>query len=221
MISAGDLIHHEIIPGHYFEDTLRRENRKLSGFRRLDDPDAFAEGWAEYASQLAGEMGMYADPYDRLGRLCGEMFMSIRMVVDTGMNKFGWSRQKAMDYMRTNSCQSEQELETESLRYGVDLPGHALTYHLPNMEFTRLREIVQKQLGTKFDIRDFHEAILGASSPSCSTLTRSCRRRSAVRIPWRWRRITPSSATSSPFGSVRPERAKARRKVSLHIQARL
>src|SRR4029079_6858572 len=100
---------------------------------------------------------MYADPYDHAGRLMMDSLLSVRLVVDTGMNALGWSREKAMQYMRENTVQSETEIATESLRYSVDIPAQALGYKLGSLKMLELRANAQKALGSSFDIRQFHE----------------------------------------------------------------
>ena len=124
VLMAPATIYHELIPGHHFQLALRRESTTLSPFRRNLMHTAFTEGWAEYASDLAGEMGMYdADPYARAGRLAMDLFLSSRLVVDTGMNALGWSRDRAMAYMRDHTLESDVQINTETLRYSSDMPG--------------------------------------------------------------------------------------------------
>jgi uncharacterized protein (DUF885 family) len=171
MVGAGDLIYHEILPGHHFQGSLVLEG-DLPAFRKQFGSDGYGEGWGEYASEFAGDMGMYRDPYDHYGRLLGEMMMAVRLVVDTGMNNMGWSREKAAQLMRVNTALSDREIFTEILRYSVDIPGQALAYHLGQMEFVRLREKAKRELGSKFDIREFHEAVLGPGSVPLTVLAK-------------------------------------------------
>lgn len=161
LVQAASLIYHELIPGHHFQVSLQTENRSLPDFRRNNFPTAFVEGWAEYASGLAGEMGLYAEPYDRYGRLASEMFLSSRLVVDTGMNALGWSRERALDYLRERLLESETQLATETLRYSVDIPGQALAYKIGALAIQDLRRRAQEALGEGFDVRRFHQAVLG------------------------------------------------------------
>jgi uncharacterized protein (DUF885 family) len=161
MLNAAALSHHELVPGHHFQIALTLENDRLSEFRRNAIYTAFVEGWAEYASDLAGEMGMYADPYDRAGRISMDLFLSTRLVVDTGMNALGWSRERAMDYMRAHTFESETQIQTESLRYSTDLPGQALAYKMGSRTIRELRERMRAELGPSFDVRRFHQAVLG------------------------------------------------------------
>ena len=163
-LSAAALIYHELLPGHHFQVSLQQENAALPPFRQASFPTAFTEGWGDYASGLAGEMGMYADPYDRYGRLQMEMFIACRLVVDTGMNFFGWSRDSAFRYMSARAIESPTQLGTEMLRYTVDLPAQALAYKIGSLEISRLREHARTALGAKFDIRQFHAVVLGSGA---------------------------------------------------------
>lgn len=163
-LSAAALIYHELLPGHHFQVSLQLENESLSEYRRTTTPTAFLEGWGDYASALAGEMGMYADPYDRYGRLQMEMFISCRLVVDTGMNYYGWPRDSAFRYMSARVIESPTQLGTEMLRYSVDLPAQALAYRIGSLEITRLREHARSALGARFDIRQFHAVVLGSGA---------------------------------------------------------
>ncbi|MBA2305586.1 MAG: DUF885 domain-containing protein [Acidobacteria bacterium] len=164
LLNAAALSYHELVPGHHFQIALTQENTRLSAFRKNALYTAFVEGWGEYASDLAGEMGMYADPYDRAGRLSMDLFLSTRLVVDTGMNALGWSRERAMDYMRAHTFESETQIRTESLRYSADMPGQALAYKMGSRTIRALRERMRAQLGVRFDVRRFHQAILGHGS---------------------------------------------------------
>jgi len=164
LVQAAALIYHELIPGHHFQVSLQTENRSLPDFRRNDFATAFAEGWAEYASGLAGEMGMYGEPYDRYGRLASEMFLASRLVVDTGMNALGWSREQALDYLRGRLLESDTQLATETLRYSVDIPGQALAYKVGAMAILDLRHHAEEELGDGFDVRRFHQAVLSHGS---------------------------------------------------------
>ncbi len=164
LLFAGALISHELVPGHHFQINLQRENGDLPKFRRESFISAFGEGWGEYASDLAGQMGMYADPYDRAGRIAMDLFLTSRLVVDTGMNYFGWPLAKAIAYMKENTLQSDAEIDTETLRYACDMPSQALCYKMGMGKFVELREKARKALGPAFDIRKFHDAVLGSGS---------------------------------------------------------
>ncbi|MEO8448443.1 MAG: DUF885 domain-containing protein [Gemmatimonadota bacterium] len=162
LFSVAPIAYHELVPGHHFQISLAQENPDLPLLRRDFYATAFGEGWADYASELPLELGLYADPYDRYGRLISEAFLTTRLVVDPGMNLLGWSREKAMDFMREHTMMAESEIASESLRYSVDLPAQALGYKVGAMEFWRLRAKAQQELGPKFDVRAFHALILDA-----------------------------------------------------------
>jgi uncharacterized protein (DUF885 family) len=164
LLWAGSLIAHELVPGHHFQINLQYENAELPPFRRESLSTAFLEGWGDYASFLAGELGMYRDPYDRAGRLLADAFLTSRLVVDTGMNLLGWSRERAMAYLRENTIQSETEIGTETLRYCCDLPGQALAYKMGMRKFVELREKAKSALGPAYDPRRFHDMILSSGA---------------------------------------------------------
>ena len=164
LLSAGPLIYHELVPGHHFQLNLARENTTLPVFRRESGDTAYTEGWGNYAACLAGEVGMYQDPYDRYGWLAFDMFISVRLVVDTGMNALGWSRQRAMDYMHDHLLETDTQIASESLRYSCDIPGQALGYKMGLRTMLELREKAKSALGERFDIRRLHEALLGSGS---------------------------------------------------------
>ena len=170
VLMADALIFHELVPGHHFQMALRNENTKLSAFRRGAWYTTFIEGWAEYASDLAGEMGMYEDPYDRAGRLSMDLFLSSRLVVDTGMNAVGWSRERAMQYMRDHTFHSDGEIATETLRYSTDIPGQALAYKMGAMKIHELRKQTADRLGAAFDLRQFHDYVLEGGPMPLSVL---------------------------------------------------
>jgi uncharacterized protein (DUF885 family) len=173
LLNAAALIYHELVPGHHFQINLQMENESLPDFRRLSFGEtAYTEGWGEYASALAGEMGMYADPYDACGRLAMDAFISTRLVVDTGMNALGWSRERAIAYMKENTFEGDLQIGTESLRYSTDIPGQALAYKLGSLEIRRLREKAKSALGARYDPRRFHDAVLGSGTLPLSVLGR-------------------------------------------------
>jgi uncharacterized protein (DUF885 family) len=128
------------------------------------------EGWAEYSSALAEELGMYDNPDDACGRLAMDAFVSSRLVVDTGMNALGWSRERAIAYMKENTLQADLQIETETLRYSADIPGQALGYKLGARKIRELREKARTALGPAFDVRDFHDAVLGSGALPLSVL---------------------------------------------------
>jgi uncharacterized protein (DUF885 family) len=164
LVMAAATIYHELIPGHHFQIMLRREQSGLSPYRRAAMHTAFTEGWAEYASDLAGEMGMFDDPYARAGRMAMDLFLSGRLVVDTGMNALGWTRDRAMAYMRDHTLESDVQIDTETLRYSSDMPAQALAYKLGARQIHELRRRVQAAQGGAFDIRRFHRHLLDYGS---------------------------------------------------------
>ena len=164
LISAQSLIYHELIPGHHFQLALVSENDELPDHRQGSWHGGYIEGWAEYASMLAVEMGMYQDPYDLYGRLSSQNLFAARLVVDTGMNVLGWSRERATEVIFENTLESRVQIETETLRYAVDIPGQALCYGLGSLKILELRERARLALGERFDIRRFHDAVLSYGS---------------------------------------------------------
>lgn len=172
LLFAPALIAHELIPGHHFQITRQEENESLPPFRRENFDTAYIEGWGEYAAALGNDMGIYSDPYDRYGRLMMDMMLSVRLVVDTGMNALGWSRERAAAFMRENTLLSETEIATETLRYAVDMPAQALAYKIGSLKMMELRKKAQEQLGPRFDIRQFHEWIIANGSMPLPILER-------------------------------------------------
>ncbi|HEY6140103.1 MAG TPA: DUF885 domain-containing protein [Thermoanaerobaculia bacterium] len=171
LLWSAALIAHELIPGHHFQIARQEENESLPMIRRETSPTAFGEGWGEYASWLAGEMGAYADPYDRAGRLMQDAMLSARLVVDTGMNALGWSRQRAMDYMREHTMLSDTEIATETLRYAVDIPAQALAYKIGSLKMIELRALAKD-----YDVRQFHEWVIGSGALPLPLLEEHVRR---------------------------------------------
>jgi uncharacterized protein (DUF885 family) len=163
-------MYHELVPGHHFQINLALENSRLPAFRREGGNTAYEEGWGEYATTVAGEMGMYADPYDDYGRLAFESFIATRLVVDTGMSALGWTRERAVAYMRENELISDEQIRTESLRYCCDTPGQALAYRMGHLKLLELREKTKAALGSRYDVRRFHDAVLGSGSLPLTTL---------------------------------------------------
>jgi uncharacterized protein (DUF885 family) len=154
---------HEGIPGHHFQISLARENPHLPSFQRLDGNNAFVEGWALYAETLGYEMGFYKDPAQHWGTLDDEMLRAMRLVVDTGIHAKGWSREQAIDYMLANSGMGRTDATAEVERY-VANPAQALSYKIGALTIQRLRKKAEAQLGSKFDIRAFHDQVLGSGA---------------------------------------------------------
>ncbi len=164
LITGAALLYHELLPGHHLQIAGQLENESLPPMRRAAVGGAYTEGWGDYASALAGELGMYRDPWERYGRLLMEMFIACRLVVDTGMNALGWSRDSATAYMAARVIESPTQLATETLRYSTDIPGQALSYKIGAVEMLRLRELARTRLGAKFDLREFHDVVLGSGA---------------------------------------------------------
>ncbi|MFC4726917.1 DUF885 domain-containing protein [Coralloluteibacterium thermophilus] len=155
------LAYHEGAPGHHFQIAIGQSLEALPLIRRTLNPSAFTEGWALYAEQLVAEMGLYADdPLGDLGRLQAEMFRSVRLVVDTGLHRKRWSREQAMDYMRGKTGMNENDVRIEIDRYLVQ-PGQACSYKVGHLKMVELRERARTALGDRFDIRAFHDLVLG------------------------------------------------------------
>ena len=153
------LTYHEAIPGHHLQVSIAQEIKGLPFFRNVVPFTAYAEGWALYAEQLAWEAGYEKDPLDNLGRLQAEIFRAVRLVVDTGIHAKRWTREQAIDYMLVNTGMPEAEVIAEIERYFV-MPGQALAYKVGMLKILALREKARQSLGAKFDIRDFHDAVL-------------------------------------------------------------
>jgi len=150
---------HELLPGHHLQVALSQELDGVPEFRRYGGYTAYTEGWALYAEQLGGDLGLYRDPYSRFGQLSYEMWRAIRLVLDTGIHDEGWSREQAIEYFRANSAKSDQEIAAEVDRYVVT-PGQALAYKSGELEIAALRAEAEKKLGSRFDVRAFHTAVL-------------------------------------------------------------
>jgi len=153
------LVLHEAVPGHHLQLALAQEQPELPSFRKYGGYEAFGEGWALYAETLGHDMGFYKDPYSHFGALNYQMWRAVRLVVDTGIHALGWSRQQAIDYFKANSAKLEREIVVEIDRYIVS-PGQALAYKIGQRKFLELRERATRELGTRFDIRTFHDAVL-------------------------------------------------------------
>lgn len=170
-LNTATLIYHELIPGHHLQIGLQHENQLLPDIRRESmDFTGYIEGWAEYGAGLPYEMGLYNNPYDWYGRLIHERFIAQRLVVDTGMNALGWSFEQAKDYMAKTTIESTQQIESEILRYSTETPAQALAYRLGYLKFMELRDKVEKSLGSQFDIKEFHDALLTPGSLPLSAL---------------------------------------------------
>jgi len=160
---------HEAVPGHHLQISIANELPDQPMFRRQGSFTAFVEGWALYAEQLGYDMNLYSDPYDRMGQLSYEMWRAVRLVIDTGMHSQGLSRQAAIDYFRANAPKSDNDITNEVDRY-LATPGQALAYKLGQMDISRLRAKSRAALGDRFDLRAFHDQVLGAGALPLSVL---------------------------------------------------
>jgi uncharacterized protein (DUF885 family) len=165
---------HEAVPGHHLQIALQQELEGLPTFRRFSSFTAFVEGWALYAEQLGYDVGFYTDPYSRVGQLTYEMWRACRLVVDTGMHWKGWTRQQAIDYMAENSALTLLNITNEVDRY-IAWPGQALAYKTGQMKISELRGEAQRALGPRFDLRRFHDVVLGSGSVPLTVLEANVR----------------------------------------------
>lgn len=160
---------HEAVPGHHLQGALANEQGEQPPFRRYSYISAFGEGWALYAEHLGVEMGIYETPYDHFGRLTYEMWRACRLVIDTGVHAKGWTREQALALLRDNSALSEHEITTEVDRY-ISWPAQALSYKLGELRIRELRAKAERELGARFDLRAFHDAVLSMGSVPLSLL---------------------------------------------------
>lgn len=160
---------HEAVPGHHLQVALANEQESLPVYRRSFYTSAFGEGWGLYSEYLGLEVGFYTDPYSNFGRLTYEMWRACRLVVDTGMHTMGWSRQQAIDFLAQNTALSMHNVTTEVDRY-ISWPAQALSYKLGELTIKRLRQKAEKALGDKFNVREFHDAVLSNGSVPLSVL---------------------------------------------------
>jgi prolyl oligopeptidase len=154
---------HEAMPGHHLQIALQQELTEMPNFRRFMWFTAFVEGWGLYSERLGYDLGLYKDPYSRFGQLTYDMWRAVRLVVDTGMHYKGWTRQQAIDFFKDNAAKAEHDIVNEIDRY-IGNPGQALAYKVGQLKMLTLRERAENQLGENFDIRAFHDELLGAGA---------------------------------------------------------
>ena len=168
------LASHEAVPGHHLQIALQQELTDVPIFRRFSGATAFVEGWALYSESLGKEVGFYKDPYSEFGRLSYDMWRACRLVIDTGIHSKGWTRQQAIDYLAENSALTLTNITNEVDRY-IAWPGQAIAYKTGQMKIRELRTEAERELGSKFDVRKFHDVVLGSGSVPLTVLAENVR----------------------------------------------
>jgi uncharacterized protein (DUF885 family) len=163
MLNDEAVAYHEGIPGHHMQLSIQQTLTNLPEFRKHGGNSGYVEGWALYAEQLGKEVGFYQDPGSDYGRLRSELFRAVRLVVDTGIHDMGWTRDQVVQYMRDSHAVDEPTIQAETDRY-ISMPAQACSYKLGQLEIRNLRAKAQQQLGPRFDIRKFHDAVLAGGS---------------------------------------------------------
>jgi prolyl oligopeptidase len=154
---------HEAMPGHHLQLALQQELGDMPNFRRFQGFTAFVEGWGLYSERLGYDLGLYKDPYSQFGQLTYDMWRAVRLVVDTGIHYKGWTRQQAIDFFKDNAAKTEHDIVNEIDRY-IAMPGQALAYKIGQLKMLNLRARAERELGDSFDIRAFHDELLGGGA---------------------------------------------------------
>jgi uncharacterized protein (DUF885 family) len=162
-LSVESTAYHEGVPGHHLQIAIAQEVPDMPPFRQQYDVTAFVEGWALYAERLGEEVGAYQDPYSYYGHLQDELLRAIRLVADTGFHAKKWTRQQVVDFFHAHSTLDEVDVQSETDRYMV-IPSQALAYKIGQLKILELRERAKQALGDKFDIRGFHDTVLGTGA---------------------------------------------------------